>query len=378
MFDKQRIIQMTTDLENFVSTHNNVYIFPQSIDTMLMNSVCWLLKLLKVNVVSMLTNDQAGTIQTEAGIYHVQTFSNAIQNFDDQTGMIMISYKSEINYMVFLTFNNGISEFQIPAFRLNNEEALAIYDRLTLIQILNQYQRDGIVTNIKDLPLRFARGISTFMNPKFQDLKIELWDRRELKLSSYEVSDAAIVIQGPLEHKDNYTLTTARLYRQWYPNAPIVISTWKNEATDIFRKSCAEISVTLLENELPVFGGISNTNYQLESSARGVEYVKNNTSAKFVLKCRSDQRINRTKFLIYFKNLLEMYPPKGDKLKKRILMASFDKGLPFFGCDFLYFGTVEDLNKLFNIPEQVKKDCDYWVHHQKLREFLFTNSSISS
>ena len=375
MPDKAKIMMMTTELDNFIRDHRDIYLVLERPET----SIFPLLNILNAtNIRGILTQNPYALNQVKLQIanrtYPLLSFENALPFFNSQTGFIVFTNKPVPIPTLLFKLNTEEKEVLVANFIITHEEALAIYDRITVTKTLKQYYDDGIAfDDTENVFVRFARGMSTFTDPRFQYFKIQYLDRNKSKIEPCEIDDTAIVIQGPLQYEESYTLTTAQLYREWYPNAPIIISTWKNEATEAFRTACNKISVVILENAIPYEPGALHVNYQIESSLKGVEYVKNNTSAKFVLKCRSDQRINRTKFLIYFKNLLEMYPPKSDKLKKRILTAGFYKWTPFFCCDFLYFGTVEDLNKLFNIPEQVKKDCDYWVHHQKLWGF-FTNN----
>ena len=109
-------------------------------------------------------------------------------------------------------------------------------------------------------------------------------------------------------------------------------------------------------------------NKHLKSSLQGVKYVKENTSAKFVLKTRTDQRINYFSFLVYFKNLLETFPPKGNKLHKRIIFLASGNArtYPFYPHDFLSFGHVEDILKLYNIPFHGDKGkLSYLLSHRK-------------
>lgn len=356
MFDKQKIIRMTAELENYIRTFPNIYILPEVLSV----NIFSLLKRLNANVIAIIVNSpnpQQNVVRMPSGEYKTTNIQAALPNFQQKTGIVISATKSAENPMASFKFNIGNIKIELPAFALTDEEAMAIYDRLTTIKVLQQYQSDGITTNAKDIPIRFARGMSTFIDSQFQDVKVQFWDRRNFKIPSYDkVDDAAIVMQGPLEYKDKYTITTARLYRQWYPNAPIVISTWKNEATENFREECRKINVVLLENDLPAESGPGHLNYQLESSFKGVEYVKNNTSAKFALKCRTDQRINRTDFFMYFKNLLKAFPLKDAKINSRIISLGWSKWWPFFVCDFLYFGDIDDMNKLFGIPKQTKEE----------------------
>ena len=356
MFDKQKIIAMMTLLEEFVRVQPNIFIMPESWSW----NVIPLLKRLNANVAGILTNAPVNSeqkfIQTPSGNYPLINSQEILSKLNFQTGVIISSAKSVPNPNVATTLSIGEIKISIPAFVITDEEAMAIYDRIATLETLKRYKDDGIINGeINDISIRFARGMSTLIDSRYQDVKVQVWDRRVFINPGYEVDDAAIVIQGPIEYKDNYTITTAQLYRQWYPNAPIIISTWKNEPTDEFREECKKIGVVLLENELPERVG-DTVNYQLESSRQGVEYAKKNTSVKFALKCRTDQRINRSDFLMYFKNLLKAFPPNGDKINERIIIMESDRWTPFFICDFLYFGEITDMYKLFNIPRRISKD----------------------
>ncbi|MBR3050746.1 MAG: hypothetical protein IKG61_04770 [Selenomonadaceae bacterium] len=153
-----------------------------------------------------------------------------------------------------------------------------------------------------------------------RNFKYQLFDRRSYFKPTHTLDDTAIVIQGPIAYNNDYTVETFKLYRSIYPNAPIVVSTWKGEATSSFRRVCRENLIVLLENEMPEDRGFGNVNLQLESSLQGVKFIRQNTSAKFVLKTRTDQRINYFDFLVYFKNLRKTFPPKGDRLRERIIL----------------------------------------------------------
>lgn len=357
MFDKQKIIDMTQTIQEFLSAHKEIFILPDA----WCGNILSLLKRLNVKVAGILTNAATDSIpppiQTPIGQYPLVNFSTAVSLFSDKTGIIIFSAKQIPIPFCNTTFELGNSKIEIPSFALTNEEARAIYDRLTMIELLQQYHKDGLtISNIKDFAIGFGRGISTFIDSRHQDIKIQVWDRREFKIPAYNDDDTAIVIQGPIQYLDNYTITTAQLYREWYPRAPIVISTWKNEATKDFLEECRKLNVVVLENDYPPHYVGYTTNLQLESSFQGVNYVKQNNLAKYTLKCRTDQRINRTDFIIYFKNLLKAFPPNGEKLKQRLLFFGACKWSPFTVCDFLYFGMTDDVIKLFDIPKQTEED----------------------
>ena len=366
---------MTAALEEFVRAHPNIFILPEVLGGNLLS----LLKRLKANVVGIMTNapvnPEQNIIQTPSGNYPLINFQDIMSKLNPQTGIIISSAKQSPNPIFPMTFNFGNTKIAIPAFALTDEEARAIYDRLTMISILKRYQEDGvIVSGLKDISIGFGRCLSTFINSRYQGVKVQVWDRRNFKMPSYDVDDTAIVMQGPIQYLDNYTITTAQLYREWYPNAPIIISTWKNETTEAFREECKKIGVVLLENDLPAEAGWGHVNYQIESSRQGVEYSKQNTSVKYALKCRTDQRLNRTDFLIYFKNLLKLFPPNGEKLNNRIITLYAAQWIPFYVDDFLYFSTIEDIQKLFDIPFQSDKEGQRFQRIRSRFSFIVRNA----
>ena len=227
---------------------------------------------------------------------------------------------------------------------------------------------------------KFARGLTTMLHPHFQHFKCQLFDSHNYFRPQYEFNDTAIVFQGPIAYDNNYTVDTFKLYRAIYPNVPIVISTWRGEATENFRRECRDNSIILLENEMPQEHAPFNVNLQLVSSFQGVKYIRENTAAKFVLKTRTDQRINHFGFLVYFKNLLETFPPRGNKLNERIIFvnSTTSKSWPFFFNDYLAFGHVEDIYKLYDIPPYKEPGkMQYMVkngkRHMRLKQMLFSN-----
>ena len=351
MIDVAKVNRMTAELENFARSHGDIYLLPE----ILAPNIFALLKKINVRVKAILVNENVASGQEIFGC-PVISLNSAIPSFTLTTGIIYFSGKTQTNLIMTLNFNFGVGSINLPTFVISQEEADSIYDRLTVMKILQQYQDDGLpAPSMNVVANRLVSGISTFLDPAQQDLKYQLWDRVDFGRQTYDTSEIAIVIQGPLEYKNNCTAVTAQIYRQRYPNAPIVVSTWKNEATAEFREFCAQNNIALLENDLPEESGDGNVNYQLESSYRGIEFIKKNSAAKFVLKCRTDQRINRPDFLIYFKNLLTVFPPNGNKLERRIIVLQSQRWSPFFLADFLTFGTIKDLEKFYSIPHESRE-----------------------
>ena len=363
MFDTAKVQRMLPELEQFARTHPEVYLIGQSV----MPNVFALLRRMRITPRAFLINSPTPIpTQSIAGI-PLMRMDDAVRNFNARTGIIMFDKKSQpiIQSTIVVAFGN--MQMTVPTFILSYEECLAIYDRLTIMRVLQQYEEDGI----SDLPPEnishnLARGLTTFLNPDIQNIKVQFIDKRKRVAPRFALSDCGIVIQGPLMHENNYTLQTARLFRLTYPNAPIVISTWLGEADDQFRAACRKNSIVLLENETPVTPGHAHVNYQLTSSLRGIEFISEHTTAEFVLKFRTDMRLDQPDFLIGFKNLLKTFPPRDDKLKGRLIVISnLWKWIPFFVGDFFVFGYVSDMKKFYSAPLQSElKEAKYLQNHQ--------------
>ena len=361
MFDTEKIRRMTKLLEKMPEEFDDVYLIPEIFTA----EAAALLKRLKIPVKGIMHDMQLG--KETWGIPVVKT-AEASANFNDRTILILLTEKPVPFIQTTFDFKVRGGKWTLPALVIANNEVMPIYDRVTVSKFLQQYREDGLPDSKTDLANQFARGFTTLLEPQFQNFKYQFSDSRWYSTSTYDFDDTAIVIQGPIEYANNFTAETFKLYRSIYPNAPIILSTWKNEATNSFRRECKENSVVLLENEPPKTPKPGNMNLQLKSSLEGVRYIKENTSAKFVLKTRTDQRINYFNFLIYFKNLLETFPPKGDKLHERIIFlgSALTKNFPFHPHDFLSFGHVDDIFKLYDIPsESGYEKVNYFMRHRK-------------
>lgn len=165
--------------------------------------------------------------------------------------------------------------------------------------------------------------------------------------------EVAIVLQGLIETKDDFTLETVRLYKKIIPEAFIIISTWDTtEETLIneFRNEGCHIVI----NKSFKNSGIGNVNYQICTSLSGIKKAKE-LGALYTLKARSDIRLYRSNVFEYMKGLLSVFPVAKDNdfnLKGRIITQAGNWGqlyMPLWLQDFLYFGYTDDLLNLFTI-----------------------------
>ena len=261
MFDAEKIHRMTALLEKLPEEFDNVYIIPE----VFTHEALMLFKRLKISIRAMILDGEKAPKEI-AGFPVIKT-SEAVENFNDRTILIIITNKNVPLIQTTFDFKKKGGMWTIPAFVMANDEVSAIYDRLTVLKILKQYEEDRIPSaSLKDLPDRFVRGLTTFFDLRYQNVKYQMWDSRWYSKPTHDFDDTAIVIQGPLAYDNNYTVETFKLYRSIYPNVPIVVSTWKNEATKAFREECEKNSIVLLESELPSSSDFYNMNKQLVSA----------------------------------------------------------------------------------------------------------------
>ena len=363
MFDTDKIQRMTAELQQFALKYDDFYVIPEKAFA---EEDSALFKRLKMKIRAIIFDGSSGK---ELSGVPVVDMAEIYQSFNERTAFIMLMEKPLPLIQTTIDVKIPGGKRIIPAFIISFEEVIYIYDRVLFLKYIDMYVEDGLKSvKSKDLPERFARGLTTNIHPHYANFKMQFFDSRQHK-PRHDFSDAAIVIQGPIAYDNNYTVETFKLYREIYPNAPIVVSTWKNEATKDFRRVCRENLIVLLENEPPEIRAPGNVNMQLKSSFQGVKFVRENTSSKFVLKTRTDQRIGYFNFLVYFKNLLKTFPPRGDKLHERIIFFGSHNThivFPLSYHDFLAFGRVEDIYKLYDIPFHGERGkLDYYKKHVK-------------
>lgn len=167
----------------------------------------------------------------------------------------------------------------------------------------------------------------------------------------------AIVLQGLIETRDNYTIETIKLYNMLFPNAIIIVSTWDYEDKELLNKIESLNCNVVLSKNIPICG-MDNVNYQLCTSLAGVRKAKE-LGAVYVLKSRADLRFYKEFSLEYLKSILEQFPVEENafNLKGRIITQAGNWGqmfLPLWLQDFWYFGYTDDLINLFDISYDEK------------------------
>ncbi len=174
-----------------------------------------------------------------------------------------------------------------------------------------------------------------------------------------EKGELAIVIQGVITEKDDFTLETVRFYKMLFKDAHIIISTWDFTKSNLLKRFEDEgCYVVVSKNFKP--SGLGNINYQICTTFAGIKKAKE-LGAKYILKNRSDLRIYREFSFEFLKSLLEVYPVSDDKTNQRgriiTLSGLGPQVISVNGFqDFMYFGFTEDIYNLFDIPYDTRGD----------------------
>jgi hypothetical protein len=178
----------------------------------------------------------------------------------------------------------------------------------------------------------------------------------------------AIVIQGPVIERKDFTFQTIKLYKRNYPNIYIILSTWDNQNNTILSK-IKELDVYIIENKKPKFSGVSNINLQIKSSKEGILLAKS-LGADYVIKTRTDQRFYEANVDTYFFNLLLTFPlfEINKRQNSRIISISLNsfKDRIYGITDMLNYGNIDDMlnfwsakldNRVEVINESKKPEC---------------------
>ena len=192
--------------------------------------------------------------------------------------------------------------------------------------------------------------ISYNMKPKYSDEFIIK------NISDASNSNIAIILQGPVRVEDNFTYETIKFYKKNCENAKIILSTWDNTNEKVLEK-LRKLDITVITSKPPEFTGNGNINYQVVSTMAGIKVAKK-MGCQYILKTRTDQRLYRKNLCEYFLSLLDVFPCVnsfiGINQKKRIITLQGTSGgvmfVPYFIADFMYFGDLYDIEKLFTIP----------------------------
>lgn len=158
-------------------------------------------------------------------------------------------------------------------------------------------------------------------------------------------SRVAIVVQGAIQNRHNFTAQSLLSYSRIFPEARIILSTWKDSGSETL-KLLRRHGITVLESSPPSNPGFANTNFQMVSTRKGIE-VADEMGAEYVLKTRTDQRIYNPLALHYLLDLIHSFPLSGNQSLRqanRIVFTSSGSLLfRLYGMsDLLMFSHIND------------------------------------
>lgn len=186
----------------------------------------------------------------------------------------------------------------------------------------------------------------------------------------------AIVMQGPMVTKYNFTLETLRLYKKHFAGAILILSTWKGE-DEATLLSIRKEGVTIILNDTVEYAGPRNINLQIRSAAAGILEARRQ-NAEYVMKTRTDQRMYNPNVAEYFFNLMNAFHCSvGFKQSKRIIGIAFGRAKYklYHFSDTLMFGTLQDMETYWR-DEYVTKNVpragqgDFSAEGYLFRRFL--------
>src|SRR3989344_8317331 len=190
---------------------------------------------------------------------------------------------------------------------------------------------------------------SIYGRPIYAD---SIWiDEREAKR---DYSEYAIVIQGPIKTRNDFTLESLKLYKKYFNNALIILSTWEGEDAHTIEGARA-IGVEVILNTVPALPTFMHVNMQLTNTRAGLLRAVA-MKKKYALKTRTDQRIYHIRSLTFLTNLLKNFPLTitASKQKGRVVaLGAYDyasKPKLYHPYDNLIFGYTEDVLLYFDAP----------------------------
>lgn len=209
----------------------------------------------------------------------------------------------------------------------------------------------------------FDKCSKTYLRYKLYPKQIDDFCESD-SFSAMKPGEFAIILQGPVEKKDDFTRNTILLYKKLYPNAIIIVSTWDNTSQSVIN-DFESLGCDIIINKQFEGSGFGNVNYQICTSLAGVKRAKD-LGAKYTLKSRTDFRLYKNYGLEYLKSLLMTYPINDTMdipLNKRIIGLEGWRGTryyPYWIQDYLYFGETKDIENLFtiNYDKRTPSDCE--------------------
>lgn len=200
----------------------------------------------------------------------------------------------------------------------------------------------------------------------------------------------AILLQGLIKKEYNFTLETAKLYKNYYPEAALILSVWDSEPESLLEEFRKIGCIVCLSKTFEKKSGYDSINLQRQTTLTGVNKAME-LGCTHLAKTRTDQRICVPDMLSYLLNLQKVFPIKiKSSAQERIISCStetFSNRL-YNVSDLFLFGTIQDMYRYFSCPlderdeavPQKYDDQSDQIEYSKLRhgEIYFASHYIES
>ena len=178
-------------------------------------------------------------------------------------------------------------------------------------------------------------------------------------------SDIGILIQGPVNNIGNQLGKTVELYREMWPGAHVIVSTWKSSDPGIV-KNLKTLGAEVVLSDEPDMPGPSNANYQVTSTLAGIKKLQD-LGASNCLKTRVDQVLHNSRSLNLLRTLSNDY-------EDRLITTDFNSFLfrLFSANDQLMFGKTSLLEEFWIASKDLEwqSDASSPIEAKLLQKFL--------
>ena len=154
----------------------------------------------------------------------------------------------------------------------------------------------------------------------------------------------AVIVQGPLQSKEDFTLETIKIYKKIFPLSPVIVSTWSAERKKDL-DALERAGAILVLSDIPAKTGWGNIELQVLSTSSGLLLAKE-LGCEYVAKTRTDWRMYRPSALQCLNSLLRLYPPSDCGKQENRIVASSTSTLKhrIYGLtDIFQYGSIEDM-----------------------------------
>lgn len=157
-------------------------------------------------------------------------------------------------------------------------------------------------------------------------------------------SKVALVIQGQIVEWREFTLNSIILYRRWWPDVVIIVSTWEDENSAMLKR-IEQAGAIIVLNRKPANSGLKNINYQITSSHAGILKAKS-LCVKYAIKSRTDQRFCAPSSVPLMIESLTQFPLVGEfeqVMRVGCLSLNTFKKRIYGVSDMTIFGHINDM-----------------------------------